>query len=288
VKQLNRHSERYEMAKYRKGKNMDLRPKVNIYVGREELSAALSTHVVRLAAKAYAEQGRFCVALSGGSLMDIIGPSLSSKPLCDTVNWSSWHVFWADERWVKWSSPKSNYGIAKRRFFSRIRIPDEQIHATDNSLSPSETAHAYESALKKVFQPAAGRVPRFDLMLLGVGEDGHTASLFPGNPVINETRRWVVPVFGAPKPPPIRITMTLPMINNARNVAFLAVGPNKANILSKVLNSRAKQPELPARLVNLSDGELQWFIDRAAAATSYHPSCIKVVEEFPAGAGRNY
>jgi len=245
---------------------MDRQPKVNIYAKRDELSVALSAHVVHLAAMAAAEKGRFCVALSGGSLMDIISPRLGSNPLRDKVDWSIWHVFWADERWVPWSSSESNYGLAKRRFFNRVSIPDGQIHAADDSLNPSETAQAYESTLAKVFQPGAGRVPRFDLMLLGVGEDGHTASLFPNHPALHETRRWVVPVLGAPKPPRIRITMTLPMINNARNVVFVAAGPGKAKMLSKVLDPRAQQPELPARLVNPSDGALQWFIDRAAAA----------------------
>ena len=257
-----------------KGYNVDLRPKMNIYATRDELSAFLSAHVIHLSAKAFAERGRFCVALSGGSLMDIISPLLGSNPLRDNVNWSTWHVFWADERWVPRNSPESNYGLAERRFFSCVSIPDEQIHAIDDSLSPFETAQAYESTLEKVFQPRAGQVPRFDLILLGVGEDGHIASLFPSHPVLNETRRWVVPVVDAPKPPPIRITMTLPVINNTRNVVFVAAGPSKANILSKVFNPRVKQPELPAQLVNPLDGELQWFIDQAAAAGPCYPSII--------------
>ena len=118
---------------------MDLQPKVNIYSTRDELAAAVSAHVAHLAAKASAVQGRFCVALSGGSLMDIISPPLGSNPLRDNVNWSTWHVFWADERWVPWSSLESNYGLAECQFFSRVSIHDEQIHAADDSLSPSET-----------------------------------------------------------------------------------------------------------------------------------------------------
>ena len=198
--------------------------------------------------------------------MDIIGPPLSANPLRDTVNWSSWHVFWADERWVPWHSPESNHGLAQRQFFNRVRIPEEQVHATDDSRSPIETAQAYEYTLATVFQPEAGQMPRFDLVLLGIGEDGHTASLFPSHPAIDESRRWVVPVFGSPKPPPIRISMTLAVINNARQVIFVAAGPGKAKIVSKVLNYRRQQPDLPARRVNPSNGELQWFIDRAAAA----------------------
>jgi 6-phosphogluconolactonase len=248
---------------------MNLRPQVNIYANRDALSAALSAYIARLSAKAFEERRRFCIALSGGSLMDIIIPHLSSNPLRDTVNWSSWHVFWADERWVPWSSPESNYGVAAKRFFSRVNIPDEQIHAADDSCSPSETAKAYESALTKVFQ--SGRAPRFDLILLGVGEDGHTASLFPGHPVLNEARRWVVPVLEAPKPPPIRITMTLPVINNARKIVFAAAGSDKAAILSKVLSPGGNQPKLPVQRVNPPHGALQWFIDRAAAGASFYP-----------------
>lgn len=244
---------------------MDPQPNVNIYVNRDALSLALSARVDRLATSASAERGRFRVALSGGSLMDIISPQLVSNPLRDKIDWSVWHVFWTDERWVPRSHPESNFRLAQRRLFNRVRIPDKQIHAVDDSLTPSETAQAYESTLAKAFQPEAGRVPRFDLVLLGIGEDGHTASLFPNHPALHETRRWVVPVSDAPKPPSIRITMTLPVINNARSVIFVAVGAGKAKIISDVFNPREALPELPARCVNPSDGEVQWFIDRAAA-----------------------
>jgi 6-phosphogluconolactonase len=241
------------------------RPKLNIFANRDALSAALAAYVGRLAGMTSAAKGRFCVALSGGSLMDIISPHLGSNPLRDTVDWSSWQVFWADERWVPWRSPESNHGLAQRQLFNRVSIPEEQVHATDDSLSPVETAHAYESTLAAVFQAEADQLPRFDLVLLGIGEDGHTASLFPGHPALQETRRWVVPVFDAPKPPPIRITMTLPVINHSRHVVFVAAGSGKAKIVSTVLNDKVQQPGLPARRVNPSDGELQWFIDRAAS-----------------------
>lgn len=248
---------------------MDLRPKLSIHADRRTLSAALAAHVAKLAANAIAKTNRFCLAISGGSLVEIIGPPLGSPPLRDIVDFSGWRLFWVDERWVPLSSPESNYGLAKGLFLDRIAIPAGQIHAADDSLSPSETAHAYESALAKVFQPAENRLPRFDLILLGVGADGHTASLFPNHPALNETRRWVVPVLDAPKPPPIRITMTLPVINHARHVCFVAAGPDKAKIVSAVLDPKAKQPELPARRVNPSDGDVQWFVDQSAAGEYY-------------------
>lgn len=245
---------------------MDFRPELIIYTDRNALSVALAARVVNLASKAVTRRGRFCVALSGGSLMDIMGPPLGSIPLRNNVDWSAWHVFWSDERWVPWSSPESNFGLARRLFFSRVNIPEEQVHATDDSLTPAETAQAYESCLAAVFQPGVGRLPRFDLILLGIGDDGHTASLFPDHPALDENRRWVVPVLDAPKPPPHRITLTLPVINHARHVIFVAAGPGKAKIVSRVFDPDAKQAALPARRVNPSDGKLQWFVDRKAAA----------------------
>ena len=238
--------------------------KVHRHDNGEGLSHALAAHVVRLAAAASAENRRFSIALSGGSLLGILGTPLGSAPLRDEVDWSTWHVFWADERWVPWSSPDSNYGVAERQFLSRVGIPQEQVHGIDNSLNPLETAQAYESTLAAVFQQGPGAVPRFDLVLLGIGEDGHTASLFPGHAALQEIRRWVVPVFDAPKPPPIRITMTLPIINNARNVVIVASGPGKTAIVSKALDPTSTVPDLPIRRVSPSNGELWWFVDRAA------------------------
>lgn len=243
-----------------------MRPKANIYPSRDELSVGLAEHVAQLAVAACVERGRFSVALSGGSLMEIIAPALCSAPLRDSIHWSSWHVFWADERWVRWSSPESNYGLARDRFFSRVPIPREHIHGTDDSSDPAVTALGYAAVLAKVFQPRHGQMPRFDLILLGIGEDGHTASLFPGHPVLAETEAWVVPVFDAPKPPPVRITMTLPLINNARNIVFVAAGRGKAEIVAKIRNRQMETEKLPAQLVNPTDGELHWFLDRAAGA----------------------
>ncbi len=245
-----------------------MRANVNIYASREELSVALAAHVANLAALACAKQGRFSIALSGGSLMEILAPALCSDRLHDNINWSCWHVFWVDERWVPWSSPESNYGLAEDHLFSRVSIPREQIHAIDNSINPSATARTYESVMRTLFQPREDQVPRFDLILLGIGEDGHTASLFPGHPLLTQTRAWVAPVLNAPKPPPIRITMTLPLINNSRNVVFVAAGAGKADILSKVLNPQKNRQKLPAELVNPTDGALQWFIDKTAAVYS--------------------
>lgn len=245
---------------------MESQPEVNVYSNRDKLSSALAAYVARQAAVAVARRGRFCVALSGGSLMDIIGPPLVTMPWSAAIDWTAWHIFWADERWVPKDSPDSNYHHADRRFLTHVGIPVEQIHAADDSFDPAETAGAYEDVMRNVLEAESGRWPRFDLILLGIGADGHTASLFPNHPALRETQSWVVPVMDAPKPPPIRITMTLPVINNARSVLFVAAGDKKAKILSRVFNPNGKKPVLPSQLVNPSDGELGWFLDRAAAA----------------------
>ncbi len=240
-------------------------PKINIYPTREDLSVAIAGHVALLAEQATEKRHRFTVALSGGSLIRILSPQLISEPLRTRINWSAWHVFWADERCVPLSSPESNYGLADRFLFKHIGIPRPQIHTIDDTLRPSETAEVYASVLAEVFQPGADRFPRFDLILLGIGEDGHTASLFPNHPMLRETQRWVAPIFDAPKPPPERITLTLPVINNARHVLFVAAGKEKKSILSEVFRQDAHRPGLPAEQVSPHDGDLEWFVDGAAA-----------------------
>jgi len=232
---------------------------INRFSTPNELSAAVSERIVRLAKEAEADKGCFYIAISGGSLLDIICPPLVSNPLREAVNWSAWHVFWADERWVPLDSPESNFGGARQKLFSAVSIPQTQIHTVDNTFSPSETARRYQATLEEVLHPMPGKLPRFDLILLGIGEDGHTASLFPGHPLLKETRRLIAHVNDAPKPPPVRITMTLPVINNAGNVFFVAMGAGKVPIITRIIGSDQRNEKLPAELVQPCDGELSWF-----------------------------
>jgi 6-phosphogluconolactonase len=240
-------------------------PKINIYPTQETLSVAVAGHVALLAARAMAERGRFFIALSGGSVTKIISAKLVAEPIRSDVDWWGWHVFWADERCVPLSSPESNYGVANRLLFRHVDIPHHQIYVLDDTLGAIEAAEAYESILRRVFRPQDSLIPKFDLILLGIGEDGHTASLFPGSPILHETDRWVAPILDAPKPPPERVTLTLPVINNARHVIFVAAGTGKKFILSKVFTPNLHRPRLPAELVGPFDGDLQWFADEAAA-----------------------
>jgi 6-phosphogluconolactonase len=241
------------------------RSKIFVFENRAQLETAAASRVALLAAQAVRRRGRFFVALSGGSMMEIISPKLTAEPLRTAVNWAAWHVFWADERCVALASPQSNYGTADRLLLKHVGIPRSQIHAMDDTLGPADAAQAYEAIMANVFKPRAGRLPRFDLILLGIGEDGHTASLFPQHRLLNERERWVAAVFDAPKPPPERITMTVPVINSARHVVFVAMGESKAPILAEVIGPEPCPTMLPAGRINPTEGDIRWFLDSAAA-----------------------
>jgi len=246
------------------------KPTLQIVSSRQELGQAVATLVARLSAQAISDRGRFTVALSGGSLPKIVCPPLVSEPLRSQIDWSAWHVFWADERCVPLDHPDSNFRLARQQLFDQVKIPVAQIYPIDDSFEPGITAKAYEAVLKQFFQPAPGRPPRFDLILLGMGEDGHTASLFPRHPLLDDTTRWVAPVFDSPKPPPERTTLTLPVINQARYVVFVTAGAGKADSLARVLASDDRVEKIPAQLVRPTEGELFWFVDEAAAAKLKH------------------
>ncbi len=202
--------------------------------------------------------------------MDLLAPALAAPSLRDRIDWSTWQVFWVDERWVPPSSPDSNFGLARRLLFSRVGIPEAHIHAVDDSKSPDETARAYEAQIRRTLPVEAGALPRFDMVLLGLGEDGHTASLFPGHPALQENRRWVVPVFNAPKPPPVRVTMTLPVINAARQVLIVVAGSRKAGVVGRVLHPGNEDLKMPVQRLNPVNGALSWFLDQRSYTSPFY------------------
>jgi len=237
---------------------------MQIFSTPQHLGNAAAEYVARLSAQAVEARGRFTVALSGGSLIKLLCPPLVADPLLAQINWPAWHVFWADERCVPLDHPDSNYRLAREHLFDYVDIPPAHIHPIDDSLAPAQAADAYQTALQQLFQPEANQPPRFDLILLGMGDDGHTASLFPGHPLLTESERWVAPIFDSPKPPPERITLTLPVINNARHVAFVTAGSSKAPVLAHVMGPATGSSKLPVQMVQPAN--LQWFLDNAAAA----------------------
>ncbi len=235
--------------------------KLRVFPSKTTLSEQVIQFIAQISAKAINQQGKFTIALSGGSMPKLL-TGLASEP---SIDWSAWHVFWADERMVPLDHPDSNFRSAQEHFLGTVTIPPHQIYPLDASLNTTEAAKAYQAKLAQVFQPTAGQMPRFDLILLGMGEDGHTASLFPNHPLLNETELWVAPIFDSPKPPPERITLTLPLINKAHQVAFITTGSGKAEALEQVFQTGEVDQVLPVGHIQPTDGELIWFVDTAAA-----------------------
>lgn len=220
------------------------------------------------AQQAVAERGMFYVALSGGSTPRALFEVLAGAPFRDQVDWSRTQVFFGDERFVPADSPESNYRMANETLLSRVPIPERFVHrvATED-MTPEEAAALYDEGIRRVFRVGLSEAPQFDLILLGLGPDGHTASLFPGSMALNVRDTLVVANF-VEKMDSWRITFTYPLINAARCDAFLVQGREKAE---RVRQALAGQADLPAAHVQPAQGELIWLLDDEAAAELGQP-----------------
>ncbi|KAF9535808.1 6-phosphogluconolactonase [Crepidotus variabilis] len=230
---------------------------------------SLAQFIVKSQKEAIDKKGKFTVALSGGSLPKMLR-GLIDNP---SVKWNKWHVFYVDERVVPLDHADSNHRACTEALFSKVPIPSDNVYTLDPELlnDLEELSDAYEKILIREFaQKDSARFPIFDLILLGMGPDGHTASLFPNHELLNEDDRWVAYVEDSPKPPPKRITLTFPVINHASRIVFVAVGKEKAEILKQILDS--PETGLPsARVKPVYPGQLYWFVDEAAAAKADYP-----------------
>lgn len=236
-------------------------PRIDISPDFEGLAHRVAQWIVDLAC---ATPERFAIALSGGSTPKRLYQLLAAPPLREAMPWRRVHLFWGDDRFVRRDDPNSNYGMARDAMFAHVPIPAENVHGMPVEGTPQSAAEQYERSLKDYYgadalDPAR---PLFDVMLLGMGPDGHTASLFPGKPALDETARWVT---GVPEPglPPFvpRVTLTFPALASSRSVAFVAAGADKTAMMRRAL---AGDHSLPSARV-LSVGELVWFVDRAAS-----------------------
>jgi len=239
---------------------------VRVFPNLEGLSLAAAESFADAAAEAISQRGRFTVALSGGSTPSRLYQLLTLPPLRQRIDWSRCHLFWGDERLVPPDHADSNYRLARETLLDGVPLPVAQIHGVPVEVGEgNDVAQSYEEDLRDFF----GRDelwPRFDLLLLGLGSDGHTASLFPGSPALEESQRWVVATPPGTLPPPVhRVTLTLPAINAAREVLFLVAGADKAGVLHRVLQGDVG---LPAARVRPAGGDLYWFVDLAAIARS--------------------
>lgn len=207
------------------------------------------------------ESGRCTFVLSGGSTPRNLYLILGSEKFREHVNWNDVYIFWGDERCVPPDNDESNYKMAFDTLLSHIDIPEKNIFRIKTELPHAEAAKEYENTLKKFFPQKD--LPEFDIVLLGLGEDGHTASLFPGSPAMNENGKWVTDNFVKIQDK-WRITMALDVINNAKNIAFLVSGMNKSVPVKEVIKN--KNPNMPASFINPATGNLTWFLDREAAS----------------------
>lgn len=226
----------------------------------ELLAARASDEFAAVALAATRERGRFAVALSGGKTPRAMLETLSTRAL----DWSSIHFFWSDERCVGPDDPNSNYGMARSALLSKIALPGGNVHRMRGELDPQAGASAYDAELRAFFGSTR---PVFDLLFLGLGPDGHTASLFPGTAALGITDAWCAAneVTG-PVASPWRLTLTYPAINAASRVVFLVEGTDKADILATVLGQEKDVRRYPAQGIAPTDGELVWLVDSAAAA----------------------
>jgi 6-phosphogluconolactonase len=244
---------------------------VEIYPDAGHLAHAVADHFVALAREAIATNGRFAVALAGGSTPRAAYALLATDEFSSRVDWSLVHVFWGDERCVPSDHPDSNYRMGREVLFDQVSLPARNVHRMRGELEPADAAAEYERVLRAFFLPSEGReaeeetrLVRFDLVLLGMGGDGHTASLFPGTAVIREQTRWVLAYY-VEKLDAWRITLTPAVINAAANVTFIVSGSGKAERLRQVL-ARPHQPDLlPAQIVSPVRGHLRWLVDAPAA-----------------------
>lgn len=241
--------------------------KTNMTSGKiDNLIDKLGTYVKNLSESAIKKRGIFTIALSGGSSMEHLSKALLKREIKEAIDWSKWHVFWVDERCLPEVSPQSNYGRAREIFLDHVDIPGKQIHPFKGTSNQDEALAEYEKDLEEVFseKPVKG-FPRFDLIVLGVGEDGHIGSLFPGNPAIDEKEHLALLIEDSPKPPKSRITLTLPVINSAHNIAFVVIGESKASIIREIFNGYNRHI-LPASKVDPVDGQVEWFLDKGAVS----------------------
>jgi 6-phosphogluconolactonase len=231
----------------------------------QELFEAAAEEVVRTANEAAAQRGRFTIALAGGSTPKSLYNLLATNART-ALPWDRMFFFWGDERHVPPTDPESNYRMAEEAMLSKIPVAAGNVFRI-KAENPDAAAAAedYEQTLQKFFALEPGQFPRFDLILLGMGPDGHTASLFPGTAALQEKAQLVVANW-VEKMKTHRITLTLPVLHAARCVTFLVSGTDKATVLRAVLEENVPPEQYPAKLVKPSDGKLIWLIDRAAAS----------------------
>lgn len=238
-------------------------PNVSIFDTAEKLAEAAAHKIVEIARTAFARSGSLSIALSGGNTPRLTYKLLATDGFRDCIPWQEANVFFVDERCVPHDHPDSNYGTIQKDLLSKVGVPSSNVHAIEGEGDPATNASRYENELRTFFSEL--QWPRFDLVLLGLGADGHTASLFPRTTALNETKHWVTE-NRVEKLSSARITLTAPAINYASNIIFLVSGDEKAECLAAVFKGPRDPENLPAQLIQPVNGSLIWLVDRPAAS----------------------
>jgi 6-phosphogluconolactonase len=239
-----------------------MRMDTRVFPDLELLSRAVMDEMMPIVREAVKQQGRFSVALSGGHTPAKMYELWAAKPYRDDTPWNKVHLFWGDERYVPHDDPRSNFRMAREALISHVPIPPENVHAIPTvSSRPAKSAEDYEKELREFF---GARPPAIDVQLMGLGTEGHTASLFPGSPALEEKKRWVLAVE-APVTPPQRLTLTPMVLDRGLHTFFLISGEEKRQILAALrAEPDGKSSQYPAARLS-PDGPVVWFLDRAAA-----------------------
>ena len=244
---------------------------LRIYADRESLDRGAAEQILKVGRNAIASRGRFSFALAGGSTPRGVYQALAWQSFASQLDWSCTHVFWSDERCVPPDHPDSNYGMARKALLDHVPVPAANVFRIRGEIEPRRAAEEYETTLRALFSSPSAEPglasfsDGFDLILLGMGDDGHTASLFPQTSGVREKERWVISHYIG-KVHAWRVTFTPPVINRAHHVFFLVSGADKARQLKDVLTGPYRPDDLPAQIVQPAKGELLWLVDGEAAA----------------------
>lgn len=238
--------------------------KITVVDDAQALYVHAAEEIAHFAGEAVCTHGEFTLCLSGGSTPERVYSLLGTR-FHLSVDWKEVQFFWGDERCVAPTDEASNYNMAYRALLSKVELRPEQIHRMRGEEMPVDGARKYEEELRQCFLLASGELPRFSLALLGIGENAHTASLFPGHPAIHEGERIAVAVE-VDAPERHRITLTAPVFNNAARVMFIASGAGKAPAVKNIIEGPRDPDRYPAQIIAPTDGELLWLLDKAAAS----------------------
>jgi 6-phosphogluconolactonase len=235
---------------------------LHIYKNSDELSHALAEWIAKEIESRLKHSDRFTWVVTGGNSPKQLYEILSSGEYKNRIDWKKLHIFWGDERAVPFADDRNNARMTYQYLLNRVPVIKNQVHIMNTAVSPEQSAADYQKVLQKYF-PKQGH--SFDLVLNGMGDDGHTLSLFPHTSVINEQYAWVKAFYLEPQEM-YRITLTAPIVNRARKIVFLTFGANKANALKEVLQGNKNADLYPSQIIQPEHGELHWFTDEAAAA----------------------